>query len=141
MAGFFTRFMHILYKQLWLRSHGLCSDEKEHVLALYVDKQMQEIATCLLGSGTKDSCQIHPRDIFRIAVQLQAYAVILGHTHPSGNLEASEEDITATETLIRAGHVLRIPFLGHAVLTTTGWKCIETRRKQLRKSSIDAIIQ
>lgn len=43
---------------------------------------------------------IHPREVFCEAVRYRAFAIIVAHNHPSGDLEPSKEDIEITERLI-----------------------------------------
>jgi len=38
----------------------------------------------LVSLGTLNECIAHPRDIFRPAVALGAYGILLMHNHPSG---------------------------------------------------------
>lgn len=118
--------MHALYATFWQKVRFLSSFSQEVVIAFYIDKNFQELATCFLGTGNRDSCTVHPRDIFRIAVQMNAFAVILAHTHPSGSLEPSPEDILATHAMSKAGKELRIPMLGHLIVTEHGWHCIDS---------------
>lgn len=124
IVGFLTHIM-IVFQTLWEQSKGLLGAACEHVVALYVDKNLEPLALCLLGAGDRDGCMIHPRAIFRIAVQLNAHAVVLGHTHPSGNPDPSEEDIFATRAIDMAGRQLRIPLIGHLILTRDGWRLID----------------
>lgn len=121
--------MESCFYTLWQRTSSLCHHPNEHVVALYVDRHYGELATCVLGSGTRDACTVHPRDVFRIAVQIHAFAVVLGHTHPSGSLTPSSEDITATQILHKAARLLCIPLLGHAIITRAGWHVIRENQE------------
>jgi len=69
-----------------------------------------------ITQGTLDSVLIHPREVFRAAVSLQASAVVLVHNHPSGDPTPSDADIKVTRDLIRAGQILRIEVLDHVIL-------------------------
>lgn len=46
--------------------------------------------------GTIDQSEVHPREIVKKALLLNAAAVILTHNHPSGNSKPSEADIRVT---------------------------------------------
>ena len=50
-----------------------------------------------------------------------AYAVIVAHNHPSGELEPSEEDVRLTDRLVEAGEILGIPVLDHFIVSARGF--------------------
>ena len=59
---------------------------------------------------------MHPRDVFRTAITANAAAVVLAHNHPSGDPTPSDSDIKVTRDLIRAGQLLKIEVLDHAII-------------------------
>jgi proteasome lid subunit RPN8/RPN11 len=63
-----------------------------------------------------DAAPVHPREVFRPAVQDSAAAVILAHNHPSGDPTPSAEDLRVTRQLIDAGTVLGIRVLDHVII-------------------------
>ena len=69
-----------------------------------------------VSTGTLTSSIVHPREVFRPAIQAAAAAVICAHNHPSGDPEPSAEDVTVTRRLVEAGKLLGIPVLDHVVL-------------------------
>ena len=66
--------------------------------------------------GTLDTILVHPREVFRLAIEANAAAVVLVHNHPSGDPAPSEADIKVTRDLIRAGQLLKIEVLDHVIL-------------------------
>jgi DNA repair protein RadC len=69
-----------------------------------------------ISEGTLNSSLVHPRELFRQALQHSCAAVILAHNHPSGDPTPSAEDIKVTRQLIGAGEVMGIKVLDHIVL-------------------------
>jgi DNA repair protein RadC len=59
---------------------------------------------------------VHPREVFRAAIDYAAAAMILLHNHPSGDPTPSREDIAVTDRMVKAGKVMDIPVLDHVVL-------------------------
>lgn len=114
-----------LYRYLWNKTQTLALAPHESIAVMYVDRHYLEIATVLLGRGSRSECKLHPREVFRIAVQLNAFALLIAHTHPSGNSMPSEADRHATRILQNAGRHLRIPLIGHIVVTKDSWELIE----------------
>ena len=66
--------------------------------------------------GTVNSNLIHPRDIFREAIEDNATSIIISHNHPSGNVEPSEEDIHVTKELVKSSKILGIGLLDHIIM-------------------------
>lgn len=66
--------------------------------------------------GLLDSCQVHPREVFREAVRTGTARAVLVHNHPSGDPTPSAEDIRVTRQLIEAGRIMDIQVLDHVIL-------------------------
>jgi len=63
-----------------------------------------------------NACVIHPREVFKEAIQRSANSVILVHNHPSGDPNPSDEDLSVTEKLVSAGELLGIKVLDHIIV-------------------------
>jgi len=70
--------------------------------------------TVSVGSLTASIC--HPREVFKAAILANAAAVILGHNHPSGDPQPSQEDRVLTARLAAAGQLLGIEVLDHIIV-------------------------
>ena len=92
-------------------------DPREHFVALYLDTKHKLIAVHRVSVGTATSSLVNPREVFGPAVALSATALIVGHNHPSGNLEPSEHDKAVTKRLSEAGELLDITLLDHIIIT------------------------
>lgn len=71
---------------------------------------------CEVSKGTLSSSLVHPREIFKPAVQHSAASVILAHNHPSGDPSPSAQDIRITKKLIEAGKTMEIKVLDHLIM-------------------------
>ncbi len=69
-----------------------------------------------ISQGTLNSSLVHPRELFKKAVEHSCAAMILAHNHPSGDPTPSSEDIKITKQLIGAGEVMGIKVLDHIVI-------------------------
>ncbi|MGE4490276.1 MAG: DNA repair protein RadC [Kiritimatiellales bacterium] len=69
-----------------------------------------------VSRGTLNSSLIHPREIFKPAVQHSAANMILAHNHPSGDPSPSANDIQVTRKLIEAGRTMEIKVLDHLII-------------------------
>lgn len=57
-----------------------------------------------------------PKIIYKLALEELASGIIVVHNHPSGNLTASQSDISLTKKLKDAGKVLEIQLLDHLIV-------------------------
>jgi len=80
-----------------------------------------------VSKGSLSSAIVHPRDVFRDAVRLNAAAVILVHNHPSGVPKPSKEDEVITTRIQQAGSLLGIEVLDHIIMAKAG--CISMREQ------------
>jgi len=69
-----------------------------------------------VASGTLDTVLVHPREVFKAAIEANASSIILVHNHPSGDPTPSDADIRVTRDLIRAGQLLKIEVVDHVIL-------------------------
>jgi DNA repair protein RadC len=69
-----------------------------------------------IADGTLDTILVHPREVFKPAIEANAAAIVLVHNHPSGDPTPSEADIKVTRDLIRAGQLLKIEVLDHVII-------------------------
>jgi DNA repair protein RadC len=90
---------------------------KEHMRGIYLNTHNRVIHDEVISIGTINTNIIHPREVFRPAIQYGAAAIILAHNHPSGNSEPSHMDIEITKQLIEAGKIIGISILDHVVIT------------------------
>lgn len=81
--------------------------------------------------GLADRTQVHSREVFAEAIRNRASGIIVAHNHPSGALEASEEDKLVTRTLVRAGKLLEIPVLDHLIVSFRGYTSLRRTFSEL----------
>lgn len=97
---------------------------KEHLRGLYLDSHFRLVHDEIISIGSLNANLVHPREVFRPALEAAAAAVILAHNHPSGIVKPSEADIAITGQLVEAGKILGIRVLDHIVVTKQGFSSI-----------------
>ncbi|MBA3980326.1 MAG: DNA repair protein RadC [Alcanivorax sp.] len=98
----------------------LCHEERELFGALFLDHKHRVIAFEVLFMGTLDFTAVHPREIARRALTLNAASVILAHNHPSGDPEPSDSDLKMTYRIRDALALVEVRVLDHVVLGQLG---------------------
>mgnify|MGYP000415615651 CR=1 FL=1 len=94
----------------------LMRQEREIFLVIFMNNQHQVIIAEEMFAGTFNCVEVHPRDIIRRALQLNAAALIVAHNHPSGVSEPSRADRVLTTKLKEACILLSIRLLDHLVI-------------------------
>ncbi len=115
-----------------LLANQLMWQTQERFAVLLLDVKHRLLSTQIISIGTATETIAHPRDIFREVIRQGATRVIVAHNHPSGQLEASQEDLALTRQLLSGAQFLGIPLLDHLILgngnfsslrqTTTLWE-------------------
>lgn len=100
---------------------------KEHLRGLYLNSHNRIIHDEVISIGTINTNIVHPREVFRPAIEYSAAAVVLAHNHPSGNPSPSTEDVEITEQLIRAGKIIGINVLDHVIITKDTFVSVKVR--------------
>lgn len=99
-----------------LRERARSLDREVFWVLLLDTKNRLIIPPCEVSKGTLSSSLVHPREIFKPAIQHSAANIILGHNHPSGDPSPSSNDIHITKKLIEAGKTLEIKVLDHLII-------------------------
>jgi len=83
---------------------------------IFLDNRHGLIAAEDLFFGTIDGASVHPREIARRCIELNAAAVILAHNHPSGNPTPSQADQRITQRIKETLALLDVRVLDHFVV-------------------------
>ncbi len=99
--------------------------KKEHFVVLYLNARNQLIHKETISIGTLNASLVHPREVFKPAIDCLAASIIIAHNHPSGEVEASEADIMLTGRLADAGKLLGIELVDHLIITNNDFRSIK----------------
>ena len=107
----------------------LLKDElKEKFILICLNSANKIIKHEVISIGNLNSSIVHPREIFKAAIENCSASVILMHNHPSGNPEPSNEDISITKKLVEAGKMLDIPVFDHIILAGNNYTSFVEKR-------------
>lgn len=107
-----TRSRHVFERY---RAHYAGRTQEEFRI-LILDTKHRVVRDAVVSRGTLDASIVHPRDVFRLALEHAASAVIFVHNHPSGDPTPSREDKSLTQRLAEAGQLLGIRVLDHVII-------------------------
>jgi len=94
----------------------LAPRKRELFACLFLDSRHHLIEFEVLFQGTVDRASVHPREVLRRCLELNAAAVIIAHNHPSGVAEPSPADIALTSSLGGLLSQLDVRLLDHLVV-------------------------
>jgi DNA repair protein RadC len=113
-----ARYLHLRF---WAR-------DQEVVGALYLDSRNRLLGDRELFRGTLDRAVADPREVLKEALLRGAAAMILFHTHPSGDPSPSESDLAFTRRLKEAAEILGLRLADHLILGAAGrWVSLRQR--------------
>jgi DNA repair protein RadC len=90
--------------------------EHEVFAVVFLDTQLRLLRLEQMFRGTLTHTSVHPREIVKRALALNAAAVVLAHNHPSGVAEPSRADEAVTQTLRSALALVDVRLLDHLVI-------------------------
>ncbi|CAN5273887.1 DNA repair protein RadC [soil metagenome] len=83
---------------------------------MFLDRHCKLIKWEEMFRGTIDQTVVHPREIVKRALELNAANAVLAHNHPSGVAEPSQSDERLTQTLVSALRLIDVKVLDHLVV-------------------------
>jgi DNA repair protein RadC len=89
---------------------------KEVFKVLLLDARNRMIREETVSEGSLTASIVHPREVFKVAVEESAASVILIHNHPTGDPTPSKEDRAITRQLVKAGDIMNIKVLDHIIV-------------------------
>jgi DNA repair protein RadC len=98
-----------------LRIH-FAGQEHESFVALFLDSQHRLIVMDVLFRGTLNQTSVYPREVVKVALRVNAAAVIFAHNHPSGVADPSQSDQLLTTALKSALSLIDVRVLDHFIV-------------------------
>lgn len=99
------------------RLHDLRSKQQEHFICMTLDGGQRMIAQRTVTIGTLKMVMAHPREVYADAIADRAASILVAHNHPSGDPNPSSNDISLTQQLAAAGHIIGIELYDHIIIT------------------------
>ncbi|PIQ08577.1 MAG: hypothetical protein COW71_10890 [Ignavibacteriales bacterium CG18_big_fil_WC_8_21_14_2_50_31_20] len=99
----------------------LRDEVKEKFIVVSMNAANRIIRYNIISTGNLTSSIVHPREVFKVAIENNSANIILIHNHPSGNCEPSNEDIKTTKKLVEAGKLLDIEVFDHIIIADNSY--------------------
>lgn len=89
---------------------------QEHFVVFDLDRELHQIRRRVVHIGSLNDVEVHPREVFRGAIESGASQLVLAHNHPSGNAEPGHADVASALKLRSIGELLEIPVLDSLIV-------------------------
>jgi DNA repair protein RadC len=89
---------------------------KERFMVVCLNSANKIIKYEVISVGNLNSSIVHPREVFKVAIENNSASIILIHNHPSGNPDPSNEDIAITKKIVETGTIMSIPVFDHIII-------------------------
>ena len=90
--------------------------DREQFLICGLDAKHGLIGINVVSTGSLNLTIVHPREVFKPLILMNAGAWICAHNHPSNDITPSLEDRALTKRLREAADLFGIPLLDHLIL-------------------------
>ncbi len=100
----------------YLVMEEMCYLDREHFRVILLNTKNHVLGIETVSVGSLNASLVHPREVFKKAIQRSAAAMILIHNHPSGDPTPSTEDMEITKRLCDAGRLMGIEILDHIII-------------------------
>ena len=90
--------------------------DREQFLVCGLDAKHAIIGVNIVSIGSMTLAIVHPREVFKPLILMNACAWICSHNHPSGDPTPSPEDRVLTSRLRQVADLLGISLLDHLIL-------------------------
>ncbi len=94
--------------------------EQEQLRVILLDTKGRVIHIALVYQGSIHTTVIRVAELMKAAIRANATAIIVAHSHPSGDPTPSSEDVAVTREIVAAAKLLDIDCLDHIVLGEAG---------------------
>jgi DNA repair protein RadC len=101
---------------------------KEEFYVVCLNSANKIIKTELISVGNLNASVVHPREVFKVAIENNSANIILLHNHPSGNSEPSNEDISLTRKMVEAGKIFDIQVFDHIIIAGNNFTSLVEKR-------------
>lgn len=100
---------------------------REQVRALFLDRGNHLLRYEVISDGTVGEAALHPRELLRRAIELEASAVVIAHNHPGGCPEPSAADVAITRRLIAFADEIQLAIHDHIIVAGDRWISMRAR--------------
>ena len=97
-------------------------------MAIFINNNNEIITDKIISIGTTTTTIANPKDVIKWALKYSAYAIIVAHNHPSGNVKPSSQDVKFTMELKKACEIIDIILVDHIIVGRNNYFSFKDKR-------------
>ncbi|MDD2523992.1 MAG: DNA repair protein RadC [Endomicrobiaceae bacterium] len=97
------------------------TSEKEIFYAIFLSASNKVLDYQIISKGIVNRSAVYPREIVKLALDANATSVIISHNHPGGTCKPSQNDIIATEAVLKALKTVDITLIDHIIVISNNY--------------------
>jgi DNA repair protein RadC len=116
--------------------HAMLDDSPvEQFVCLHVSADGNMVGAERIAVGDLEMVHVGMRNLFRGAMLSGASDIIVGHNHPSGNPDPSDQDIVLTGSIVSAAMLIGMHLIDHVIVSPRGnhFSIIENEKVMLQR--------
>ena len=90
--------------------------DREVFAVMLLSPDAHIIGVSIVSVGSLTATIAHPREVLKVAILANAYAIVVAHNHPGGSAEPSDADAKATANLAQACDIMGIDLMDSLVI-------------------------
>jgi DNA repair protein RadC len=94
---------------------------QERFVAMYLNRSNRVIGVYHMSTGGITGTVVYVRLLLSVALKTAATGIIIGHNHPSNNLQPSNTDKQLTSKIKEGCSLLDLQLLDHLIITSVGY--------------------
>lgn len=99
--------------------------QEECFVVTFLDAKCRITGYEIVSKGSLTASIVHPREVFKVAIQHAAHSIVVLHNHPSGDPSPSTEDLQITKRLKHGGELIGIPLLDHIIIGDGSYRSLK----------------
>lgn len=99
-----------------LLSRLVSHNDREKFIVISCDTRCKPVGVEVVSVGVLNAALVEAREVFKHSILCCSAAIILVHTHPSGDVTPSRNDWEVTKKMYKAGEILGIPVVDHIII-------------------------
>ncbi len=90
--------------------------DREYFCIVAMDASMKPLHFNVVSIGDISNALVPIQNVFKTAILTNSSGILCFHSHPSGDVTPSEEDLATTKRVVAAGNLLNIKVYDHIII-------------------------
>ena len=108
----------------WVVKQIIGDYDREAYVVLCLNTKGRLVGASVVSLGILGEAIVHPREVYKVAILMNASRIVTAHNHPSGDPTPSREDVLMERRIREAGKIIGIAAVDSLVVGETRYYSI-----------------